>query len=422
MKLKCRLSIIKYLQRIQPPQELLYRWLRFAVTIYNQFLDDGCMYRAAALTYTCLLSLVPLMTVSFAILAAFPFFNKISSELQNFIFSHFIAASGEVIQRYIQHFVAQTSNLSVIGFFFLVVTAVLLMFNIEQAFNAIWHIRFRRHGVSAILLYWAVLTLTPILLGLSIVISGYFMRLPVIAEATSNFWISETIIRLIPWLLSVSTFWLLYVAVPNCTVPLRFGLIGALASGTLFELAKFGFAIYVRNFPTYTLLYGALATIPIFLVWLYTSWIIILFGAVISNVLTVGYQYRSPDKLDGFTHVYRWLGHFWQAMHEAKGLTMHDLVALDSSNYQVRPDYVISLMRDAKLIQPAERGKFVLSVDLSTLSLHELYLMLPWRLPTERELNHWPGVWEKTLAKAIQQPEDNLFDTLQIPLSKMYAK
>ncbi len=110
----------------------------------KQFLADGCMYRSAALTYTTLLSLVPLMTVCFALLSAFPVFKNISGQLQDFIFTHFVATSGEIIQNYLTYFVNQTKHLSAIGFFSLIIVAVLMMFNLEQSLNAIWHVPERK--------------------------------------------------------------------------------------------------------------------------------------------------------------------------------------------------------------------------------------------------------------------------------------
>ena len=126
------------------------------------------------------------MTVSFAIFSAFPVFSHISTQIQNFIFSHFVATSGEVIQGYLQKFVLQTKNLSALGSGFLVVTAILMMFNLEQAFNAIWKVRSRGKSLSTFLLYWAILTLSPILIGVSIIVSTHIGNLPLIAGTTHD--------------------------------------------------------------------------------------------------------------------------------------------------------------------------------------------------------------------------------------------
>lgn len=389
---------------------------RFLKTLYHRFFEDDCSYRAAALTYTTLLSLVPLLAVSFSIFSAFPVFNHLTAQIQNFIFSHFIATSGEVIQQYLTKFVSQTKNLTAIGSFFLVITAVLMMFTMEQAFNAIWRVKSRRIGISTFLLYWAVLTLTPILIGLSIIISTYITAFSFVSTTAQ----SLGVISWLPFILNLIFFTLIYVLVPNCYVPIRHAFIGALVATILFSIAKLGFTYYVSQFPTYILLYGALATIPIFLIWLYLSWVIILFGSIISNVFATGYRFRSVKKMDGFTHLYRWLGYFWKSLQEGKHLSLGELLRFDSCNYQVDPDHLLKLMQEAQLIQPVGTGRFVLSKDLSSLTLSDLLYKMPWRLPSVEELSQWDGEWESRLEKIIADTNKKVGSDLGLPLVELY--
>ncbi len=256
----------------------------FCRAVVLQFTKEGCMYRAAALAYTSLLSLVPLMTVSFVILKAFPVFHNVSQQVQNFIFNHFVAASADVIQQYLGKFSQQASHLSATGMLTLVITAVLMIFNMEEAFNDIWYVKERRRGVPAFLMYWAVLTLLPMLLGVGIALSSYVASLPLLSDAR-NLGIIQILFACAPLFLSFIAFTLLYVAIPNCKVPTRAAVIGGVVAAALFEIAKYCFALYIAYFPTYELLYGALAAIPIFLIWVYLSWLVILFGAVVSHVL-----------------------------------------------------------------------------------------------------------------------------------------
>ncbi len=366
---------------------------RFFYILYQRFVDEGCTYRAAALTYTTLLSLVPLMTVSFAIFSAFPVFSHISNQIQNFIFSHFVAASGEIVQQYIERFVLQTKNLSAIGSAFLVATAILMMFNMEQAFNAIWKVSSRRKGISTFLLYWAVLTLSPVLIGLSIIISSYLTRVAIISSTANTL----GFITALPFLLNLLFFTLIYVLVPNCYVPLKNGFIGAFVATILFTVAKWGFTYYVIHFPTYILLYGALATIPLFLVWLYVMWMIILFGVIISHILTNGYHFRSVKKMDGFTHAFLWTGYFWEALRNGVDLSIQQLINMDSCNYEVDPVKQIQSMLQNKLICETKSGRFILSQELSSLTLVEFANFLPWRYPTNSEISQWQGKWMEAL-------------------------
>lgn len=404
-------------------KQTLHKGGVFLFILYRRFLDDDCTYRAGALTYTLLLSLVPLMTVSFAILSAFPVFSTLSTEIQNFIFQHFIATSGKVVQDYLQTFIAQAKNSSALGSISLVITAVLMMFTLEETLNAIWRVKAHRKFFADFMLYWGILTLSPILIGLSIILGAYVTALPIVSGLIKGFGLLIPTLNILPIIFITITFTILYVAIPNCYVPLRNGLIGAIVATILFQIAKWLFTLYVSAFLSYyTLLYGALATIPFFLVWLYLVWAIILIGAIISNVLTTGYDYRYTTKIDGFTHAFRWLGYFWQASQQGESLSMHELIQKDKCNYQVEPQKQISYLIQARLIQPTLPGEYMLSRDLSQLNLNDLRVLLPWRLPTLTEIMRWHGPWEQQLAQMIKIYEADLKKDLYIPLTDIYTK
>lgn len=390
---------------------------RFFYIVYHRFVDDGCAYRAAALTYTTLLSLVPLMTVSFAIFSAFPVFSQISSQIQDFIFSHFVAASGQVVQEYLTRFVSQTKNLSALGSAFLVITAILMMFNMEQAFNAIWKVSSRRKGIATFLLYWAILTLSPILIGLSIIVSSYLTQVSIISSTAHHI----GLIAALPFLLNLVFFTLIYWVVPNCYVPIKNAFIGALAATILFTVAKLGFAYYVTHFPTYILLYGALATIPLFLIWVYLLWMIILFGVIISHILTSGYHFRSVKKMDGFTHVFLWTGYFWEALLAGEDLSLQQLIDKDSCNYAVDPVQQIQIMQQSKLISETKPGRFILSKELSALTLEEFASFLPWRFPSQEEISKWQGKWIDALKTLLVERDKSLTDFKHIKMTELFS-
>jgi membrane protein len=268
----------------------------FFKQIIRQFAKDNCSLRAAALAFTSLLSIVPLMTVSFTVMSAFPFFRGLGGQLQNFIFHNFVAASAEVIQGNLQRFASQAANLSTTGIIFLVVTAVLMVFNMEQAFNVIWRVPRSRKGIPAFMMYWGLITFLPILIGIGFAISSYLFSLPLIEGTTETLGIRKPILTYFPYLLTFIAFTVLYIALPNCKVLIRYAAIGGLVATLLFEFAKYAFGLYVLNFPTYELLYGTLAAIPIFLIWIYLSWLIILFGAVVAHVTGQGREVFHPAK------------------------------------------------------------------------------------------------------------------------------
>lgn len=270
--------------------------LSFARQVYLQFCMDNCPMRAAALAFTSLLSITPLMTVSFTVMTAFPLFRQLGAQLQDFVFQNFVATSAQIVQEHLQSFAGQAMNLSATGIIFLVVTAVLMIFNMEQAFNAIWRVKRSRKGIPAFMMYWGLITFLPILIGISFAISSYVFSLPLIEGTTETLGLRKPILTSFPYLLTFIAFTVLYITLPNCKVLVRHAAFGGAVATIMFELAKYAFGLYVVNFPTYELLYGTLAAIPIFLVWIYLSWLIILFGAVVAHVSGQSKESSLPPK------------------------------------------------------------------------------------------------------------------------------
>lgn len=155
---------------------------RFVRFVIQHFIQDDCTYIASALAFTSLLAVVPLMSVGLAIFSSFPVFQGLAEPVQNFIFDNFVPATGKIVQSYLQQFTSQVSKLSIWGVVFLIFTALLVMFTIERAMNKIWRVSSSRHGVSAFLLYWAIISLAPVLLGLSLAASSYLFSMPILAD------------------------------------------------------------------------------------------------------------------------------------------------------------------------------------------------------------------------------------------------
>lgn len=266
-------------------KKTLHSFYQFCAGVVTEFDKSSCATRAASLAYTTLLSLVPLMSVGLAIISAFPVYQKYGKQIQDFIFSNFVAGSADIVQQQLSSFTAQAAQLSATGMLFLLLTAVLMIFTMENTFNIIWHVKERRHGVTAFLMYWAVLTLMPILIGAGFAVSSYFLTMPLFTETPEL--IKRPLLQSFPYILTWAAFCFIYVALPNKKIYFRHAIVGSFVAMTFFELAKYGFGLYILHFPTYQLIYGALASVPIFLVWVYVSWMIILFGAIISYVLSL---------------------------------------------------------------------------------------------------------------------------------------
>jgi membrane protein len=259
-----------------------FRVLKYIV---DDFFENDCANRAASLAYTVLLSLVPVVMVSFWILSLFPAFSGIGLELQKFIVGNFVAHSAEMVSEQIEHFLDQTRELSWSNLIALVVVSVLMIYDITTAFNSIWHVKARRHLVLSFSFYSLILLMAPIVLGVFMVVSAHLAALPFIENMA---FLGKTFFSVLPFLVAFVGFTLANWALPSCAVPFRFAVLAGLITTILFEIVKYCFGLYMSYFPTYRLIYGALAAIPIFLLWIYTCWVIVLLGALVCRIMSQG--------------------------------------------------------------------------------------------------------------------------------------
>lgn len=258
---------------------------RFACLVARRFREDRCTRVAAALSFTTLLALVPLTAVTFAVFSTLPVFKPLLQMLQEFVYGNFVPAAGEVVSKYLQRFAANAGKLTFWGLLALAVMAMMMLATIEQTFNDIWRVdRRRRHGYR-FLAYGALLAFGPILVGLSLALMSYLASLPMFGRQSPLSGVRPLLLGALPVGFEFLTFLLLYRVVPNVPVRLKHALIGALVAVVLFEAAKRGFGQFMVSFSTYRKIYGALAALPVFLVWIFLSWTVTLLGAIVTAVL-----------------------------------------------------------------------------------------------------------------------------------------
>lgn len=251
---------------------------------------------AASLTFTTVLSIVPLLAVALSLFTAFPLFQDFSDALQDFLATNLMpAAVSENVMQYLNEFARQASKLTAIGSAFLVVTALLLIMSIDSALNDIWHVGRQRPISQRILVYWAVVSLGPVMLGASLWTSTYLAResLGLVSQTPA---LLEYGLPVVPFALTILGFAVIYVVVPNCRVLWRDALAGGVLTAVVLEAMKFGFAFYISQFPTYTVIYGTFATVPAFLAWIYISWIGVLLGATLAANLPLIRSNRMHTK------------------------------------------------------------------------------------------------------------------------------
>lgn len=406
----------------QPLAARLRRCREFSRFVLRHFSHDRTHQHAVVLTYTTLFAVVPMMTVTFTLLSVVPSMQAVSDRLQGFIFRHFMPSTGVTLQQHLQEFSRQAGELTVIGSLMLFVTAILMLVTIEKAFNQIWRVREGRQGLTGFLRYWAVLSLGPLLLGAGFALSSYMMSLRLFSEAA--YAVNEVVpgMGLLTFLLTATGFTLLYVTVPNCKVPLRAAAWGGLAAALLFEGAKLAFAIFIGRFSSYTLVYGAFAAVPAFLLWIYLSWAIILLGVEISRALTLfrlrGRQYRHP-----VLALMDVLQLFWSRHRE--GGTVSDLEIMAVLGEQEEDAWLefAPLLEQQRLIRRTDNSRYVLARDLAALDFFDFYQRLPWSLPTPADLAGLEdgAPWLAALRPALLVSHERLGEQLRLPMSRLFA-
>ncbi|MBY5948614.1 virulence factor BrkB family protein [Photobacterium rosenbergii] len=280
--------------------------MAFTGYLHHRVGHDRLTVTAGSMAYVTLLSLVPLITVVLSALSSFPVFAGLGELLQNFVIENFVPAAGEVVKQYLNEFVANAGKMTAVGVGALFVVAMMLISSIDKSLNYIWRVHEKRRPVISFSIYWMVLTLGPILVGTSIAVSSYLGSLNLLGSDAVNGLLQRSL-RWLPVVMSSSAFLGLYLLVPNTKVRFRHALVGAVIASILFELSKKGFALYITNFPSYQVIYGALAVVPILFVWVYLCWCIVLFGAEITASLgekshwhpeTKGWQTTVPTQAE----------------------------------------------------------------------------------------------------------------------------
>lgn len=406
--------MMKWPQHVNSYCRQLVRFIRFVIL---NFINDDCTYRASALAFTSLLAVVPLMTVGLAILSSFPVFQGLSEPLQDFIFQNFVPATGKIIQSYLQIFSAQVSKLSIWGLVFLFVTALLVMFTIEQAMNKIWRVSSPRHGVAALLLYWAILSLAPILLGLSLAASSYLVSSPFFKDHQAP----SLLLNTAPYLLSLTGFTFLYAVVPNHPVKFKHAFFGAIVATLFFETAKLAFVFYLIRYNTYELLYGAFASLPLFFIWVYWVWFITLLGAEVSYAFSVHYQRRSGEPIPGFIHALLWLQALWVGQQSGRSVSLEGLIDASSRPFASNVDEMLSTLVNAELIHRTETGQYMLSQDMGKISLYMLSQKLPYPLPSAADLDNLEIDNELNWQNVFTPCQESLKKSLAINLEQLFS-
>ncbi|QGX41213.1 YihY family inner membrane protein [Permianibacter aggregans] len=380
--------------------------------VFRRFGQDRCQAVAANLTITSLLALVPLFTVIAGMFNLLPGMQSAQKALGDFLFTHFLPTSGTTLQKHLEEFVDRAGQLQFAGFVFLFVTALLLMNTIDKALNEIWGSLPSRRLGRKWLVYWALLTAGPILIGSGLAVSSYLFSLPYFSDAAT--FAGGGLLRLVPPALTIVGFWLLYMWVPNRNIVYWHALISATVAALLFELSKRAFGYYISSVPTYEVIFGAMAVLPILVIWVYLSWAIILFGAELCHAIG-SFKLSTGRITDPFIVAVRLIGDVLAAQSRGRLVKEEDLLSrAESENAEV----VFTALEERGWLGRVREEEICFARDPELASLYDMRAEFPWRMPNAKDVAKELGI-EHPMAKELIALEKSLKETMKVPVKEL---
>ena len=344
--------------------------LDFFRYVTSQFQAHGCRQSAAALTYMTLFALVPMLTVMYSMFSLVPVFQGVGGQVEAWVYANFLPSSGREISVYLSEFSSQARSLSGLGVAMLMLTAYLMLMNIEVTFNAIWATSGARRGLNGFLVYWAILSLTPVLLASAFIMKTYLLSFNLLVNEIEALGALGSVFSYLPGLMTWMAFSLLFFAVPNCRVRLRHALWGGLVTSLLLILVKWLFALIMTH-SSYTTVYGAFALIPLLLMWVYLLWLVILLGAVWVCCLQTFVRRRSPQRLPAplVNLIILWRCRQLQNRGELLSDTAVSALGIEVQQWQGLRTWLLR----HRVLEQTLTGDYALLVDLHSLAVVDVF-------------------------------------------------
>lgn len=399
---------------------------------FLRFLHDKSPQRASALSYTTLLAMVPFLAIALTVLSAFPVFDAWKDQISGLIFSNFLPQTGSEVADYLTGFLKNTGRMTAIGTIVLGFTAVMLLGSIETVMNDVFRVTTPRKLLSRLVVFWALITVGPLLLGLSLSLASYIfaMRHFVGGEALDA-QIGQ-LGFLAPFFLSAIAFSLLFLGMPNRSVVLIDGIIGGVVAAFLFELLKKGFGLYVSTFPTYQTIYGAVAVVPIFLIWMYLTWMVILLGAQVAAARSEWRAARAaglvpdprgglPGQTERLIAVLKLLEYLQNRFQQAEKPPTYRKLLHELKMGGRDLNWALAALRREKLIDRSEKHRWLLSGDLSRLKLGDLMGKLGLFLDQDRFLLvDVKSGWPMRVRDKLIELEDSRKGLLDVSIGELF--
>jgi membrane protein len=402
----------------------------FALYSLRRFNADGCFAAAGALSYTALVSLVPLAAIALGSLSVFPIFGQLHDQILGLVFKYFIPSIGEQAGWWFRAFANSAGQTTAIGVIGIAATGVLLLVTVEDQLNLIWRVTAPRPWGQRVLAYWTLITLGPLLVGLSLSLSTYFE----IAARRAGFsqeafqWLESGWLhgaaRAVPALLEFVALTLLYWLIPNGAVRSRDAAFGALVATVAIELLKIGFTIYIGAMSYYQTVYGALAAIPIFLLWMYISWMAVLVGAEVAAAVP---HWRIDERIGMTSSGGVQLGlslALIAALAQAQrsgAIRATRALAADLGVATTVIDEHMKPLVSAGFVAHTQEGSWVLAWNPDTATLRDLYdaLHLPF---AGSWLGRISAPWQRHVAPAIERIVRAQAGAMQMTIAALLAE
>lgn len=342
-------------------------------------IQDEIFQRAGALAYASVIAIVPALSLSFAVFTGFRIFDQTKKTILDFIFKHFIPSSGELIQNYFNDFTANTAALSIFGIIAIIITTVSLFISLDNSINKIWHVHKQRPILNKILIFWGVITLGPILLTFSLSLGTDLQNI----FTGWEFFASNTA-EILSFLFAFIVFFLLYTIIPYVNVPMFKAAIGSIIGVLLWMLLKTGLTMYVTKFATMEKIYGQISIIPIFFIWIFLSWAVVLLCAELVYFLsiTIRAHHRASMKIEDF-YALQILKILNQHFNKGKG----GLNAKDISKYLKlsvqKTESIIDILYNKNFILK-NNNYYYLKKPVTHISLYDIFILfrqLPLDIP-----------------------------------------
>lgn len=380
-------------------------------------LEDDLFQAAGALSFTTVFALVPLSMVVFGVLAAFPVFSAWSDGLSDYVFSNFVPRAASSVQTYLRQFSDNAGQLTTAGVIALLVSLLITVSGVETAFNRIWRVKAARPKFGRFVMYWTVLTLGALLAAASLAMSARFFALSVFETQVGSA-LEQLMLRLAPMGIELVAITVIYRVVPHRTIHWRHAFAGALLATVLLESIKSAIGLYLGSFDAYSKIYGTVAFVPIFLLWIYLTWAAVLLGASLASSLSA-FRYqpahlRLPEGYELYG-LLRLLARFQQARGQGRGLHSDEIERLEPMLTDALVQQMLAQLHEIRLVRRAEDGEWLLARDLDTLPLAELYEVCQLRIPIAEA--HLPSRDDAIGRAAIEA-----IDELRIPLRDLLKR